>query len=87
MIKLLGYLKKHTVALVFAVLLIFVQVMSNLTLPKLMSDIINNGVMVNNISYIWKTGAYMVLITFISGISVVAASFYLLKYQLVLVCP
>jgi len=79
MIKLLGYLKKHTVALVFAVLLIFVQVMSNLTLPKLMSDIINNGVMVNNISYIWKTGAYMVLITFISGISVVAASFLLAK--------
>ncbi len=79
MIKLLGFIKRHTFTLVLAVVLIFVQVMANLTLPRLMSNIINNGVMVNNIAYIWKTGVYMLIITFISGISVVAASFLLAR--------
>lgn len=42
-----------------------------------MSEIINKGVMVNDIEMIWRTGGYMILITAIGGISVVIASFLL----------
>ena len=42
-----------------------------------MSEIINKGVMVNDIDMIWRTGGYMILITAIGGVSVVIASFLL----------
>lgn len=77
MIKLFGFLKKHLFTLILSVFLIFVQVMCNLSLPRLMSEIINKGVMVNDIQMIWRTGGYMILITAIGGISVVIASFLL----------
>lgn len=77
MIKLFGFLKKHLFTLILSVFLIFVQVMCNLSLPRLMSEIINKGVMVNDIEMIWRTGGYMILITAIGGISVVIASFLL----------
>ena len=77
MIKLFGFLKKHLFALILSVVLIFIQVMCNLSLPRLMSEIINKGVMVNDIEMIWRTGGYMLLITATGGISVVIASFLL----------
>ncbi len=79
MIKLFEFLKKHTLTLILSVALIFIQVMCNLNLPRLMSEIINKGVMVNNIPIIWRTGAFMILITAIGGISVVVASFLLAR--------
>lgn len=75
--KLFGFLKKHLFTIVLSVVLIFIQVMSNLSLPRLMSEIINNGVMVNDIPMIWRTGGYMILLTAVGGISVVIASFLL----------
>lgn len=42
-----------------------------------MSEIINKGVMVNDIPMIWRTGGYMILLTAVGGISVVIASFLL----------
>lgn len=77
MIKLFGFLKKHILTMSLSVVLIFIQVMSNLSLPRLMSEIINKGVMVNDIQIIWRTGGYMLLITAVGGISVVIASFLL----------
>ena len=75
--KLFGFLKKHLFTIILSVVLIFIQVMSNLSLPRLMSEIINNGVMVNDIPMIWRTGGYMILLTAVGGISVVIASFLL----------
>ncbi|KAF0092141.1 MAG: ATP-binding cassette subfamily B bacterial [Fusobacteria bacterium] len=77
MIKLFGFLKKHLFTIILSVVLIFIQVMSNLSLPRLMSEIINKGVMINDIPMIWRTGGYMILITAVGGISVVIASFLL----------
>lgn len=75
--KLFGFLKKHLITIILSIVLIFIQVMSNLSLPRLMSEIINKGVMVNDIPMIWRTGGYMILITAVGGISVVIASFLL----------
>lgn len=42
----------------------FVQAMAGLFLPTLNSDIINNGVVKNDVGYIWRMGGIMLLVTF-----------------------
>ncbi len=41
----------------------FVQAMAGLFLPTLNSDIINNGVVKNDVGYIWRMGGIMLLVT------------------------
>lgn len=47
-------------AVIGAILFMIVQVIANLNLPSLTSDIVNNGVATGNISYIWKVGMKMI---------------------------
>ncbi|GKT04341.1 ABC transporter ATP-binding protein [Furfurilactobacillus sp. WILCCON 0119] len=47
-------------AVLGAVLFMIVQVVANLNLPSLTSDIVNNGVAKGDISYIWKIGFEMI---------------------------
>lgn len=47
-------------AVLGAVFFMAIQVIANLNLPSLTSDIVNNGVATGNISYIWKIGFKMV---------------------------
>ncbi|MGX7014960.1 ABC transporter ATP-binding protein [Vagococcus silagei] len=56
------------VAFILAMLFMGIQVMADLYLPTLTSDIINNGVAKGDIDYIWKIGKQMLLISLI-GIS------------------
>ncbi len=65
---------KWQLALVFG--LVFAQAMSNLLLPTLMGNIVDNGVVEGDISYIWEVGAVMLGVSAL-GIGVaVLASFY-----------
>lgn len=48
-------------AVIGAILFMIVQVMSNLYLPNLTADIVNNGVAKGDIDYIWATGMKMIL--------------------------
>lgn len=50
----------------------YLQVTANLQLPTIMAKIVNNGIMVGDISYIWKEGIYMLLI---AGGGIVASVF------------
>lgn len=77
MLKLLVYLKKHIPLILVSVVLIYIQVMTNLNLPRLMSDIINKGVLTNDIPLIWKTGGIMLLYTVISSAAVILAGFFI----------
>lgn len=62
---------KYNIALVIAVvILVFGQVMSDLYLPTVMSNIINSGIMKEDISYIWREGVFML---FIAGGGVICA--------------
>jgi ATP-binding cassette subfamily B protein len=63
MLKLFRFLKPYAVPIGIVLVLVFFQVMGDLYLPTLMSDIINKGVMGGDIDYIWKTGGLMLLIT------------------------
>ncbi|MDX8342553.1 ABC transporter ATP-binding protein [Rossellomorea sp. YZS02] len=76
MIKLLKHLSayKWMVAGIFA--LIFIQSMSTLYLPTLMSDIIDKGVVVGDIPYIWKIGGFMLVVSALGAVASIVASYY-----------
>lgn len=56
--------------------LVFIQSMSDLFLPTLMADIIDKGVVVGDIPYIWKIGGIMLLVAALGAVASVVASYY-----------
>lgn len=63
MIKLLQFLKPYRNMLMVVLVLALGQAMSNLSLPNLMANIVDNGIVKNDSSYIWTTGGLMLLVT------------------------
>lgn len=61
--KVLKHLKPFTLAIIFAMTLIFFQSMANLYLPTLMSDIVNKGVISQDMGSVWDYGRKMLLVT------------------------
>ena len=72
LIKIYKNLKPFTLLILGAFALAYLQASANLELPTLMANIVNNGIMASNISYIWKEGLYMILI---AGGGIVCAIF------------
>ncbi|MCQ4727242.1 ABC transporter ATP-binding protein/permease [Anaerotignum faecicola] len=62
MLKLAKYLKKYKLYTILAPLLMMIEVASELLQPKLMTKIIDNGVVAGNLDYIIKVGIIMVVI-------------------------
>ena len=65
MTKLLKYFKPYIGLLSAMLVLLILQCLSDLYLPNLNADIINFGVIKGDTDYIWRTGGYMLLITFL----------------------
>ncbi|WP_439443743.1 ABC transporter ATP-binding protein [Listeria aquatica] len=63
MIRLLKRLKSYWLGITVVLLLTFIQVLGQLYLPTLMSNIIDKGIVQGDKSYIWKTGSFMLLIS------------------------
>jgi ATP-binding cassette subfamily B protein len=76
MIKLLKHLTFYKWIVIAVFGLVFIQSMSDLYLPTLMADIIDNGVVVGDTPYIWKIGGLMLLVAAFGAIASVVASFY-----------
>jgi ATP-binding cassette subfamily B protein len=76
MIKLLRFMKPYRMIVVFVLILAFAQSMANLYLPTLMADIVNNGIVKDDIGYIWRTGGLMLLVTIGGTIAAIIGSFY-----------
>ncbi|TAA73288.1 ABC transporter ATP-binding protein [Planococcus salinarum] len=76
MLKILQNLRiyKWLVAMVF--LLVFIQAMADLFLPTLMADIIDNGVVVGDVPYIWQIGGWMLAVSALGAAAAVAASYF-----------
>lgn len=71
--KLLIYLKPYKILLAAAILLMTGQAIANLYLPDLNANIINNGVLQGDISYIIRMGLFMLLIAvLVMGAAVLA---------------
>jgi ABC-type multidrug transport system fused ATPase/permease subunit len=56
--------------------LIVIQTVLGLYLPNLTADIINNGIVVGDVGYIWRTGAWMLGLTLLSGVAAVIATYF-----------
>ena len=77
MIRLLrGGLRPYRWLIVLVFLLVFVQVLANLYLPTLNADIINNGVVTGDTTYILQVGAVMLAVTLVSALAAIAAVYF-----------
>jgi len=75
MIKLFKNLKPYGLSILGVIILVFLQVMSELYLPTLMGNIVDKGVVKHDITYIWQTGGWMVLVALGGTIAALSASF------------
>ena len=73
---LIKFLKPYGKQIVLTVLLLLLQAISNLYLPNLNANIINNGVAKSDISYIIKTGSFMLLVTLLLAACAIASSYF-----------
>ncbi|TJY41355.1 ABC transporter ATP-binding protein [Cohnella pontilimi] len=79
MIKLFRFLKPYRFTIAGILILILLQSLSELYLPTLMADIVDKGVVQNDIGYIWQIGGWMLLVA-AAGVCVsVAASYWSAK--------
>ena len=82
MLKIYRRLKPFTLQIVAIVILVFLQVISDLYLPTIMSDIIDGGIMKQNVTYILHEGTFMLLISGGGAACAVLASFLSSKVAL-----
>ncbi|MBN2404518.1 MAG: ABC transporter ATP-binding protein [Coriobacteriia bacterium] len=68
MIKLMRFLKPYWKQILLVMALLLVQAITNLYLPDLNADIINNGVVKGDIDYILRTGGLMLAVTLLLGV-------------------
>jgi len=68
MMRILRFLKPYTRQLVFVMVLLLVQAISNLYLPDLNADIINDGVAKGDTGYILSVGGLMLAVTLVLGV-------------------
>jgi len=76
MLKIYKNLKPFSLSLLIILVLQFFQVMANLYLPTLMSDITNYGILKEDVPFIWKTGGVMLLIAAGGVLCSVTASYF-----------
>src|SRR5690625_3057377 len=58
------------------ILLIFAQALAELFLPTLMGTIVDDGIVVGDIPYIWKIGSIMLIVTALTVLFAVNASYF-----------
>lgn len=80
--KIIRDLRPYKMPILFILGLVFIQSLAELYLPNLMSDIIDTGVINNDIPYIWKVGAFMLLVAGIGTVCAVGASFLSAKVSM-----
>jgi len=76
MLKLFKFLRPYRTFVILGLILTFLQTLSTLYLPNLMSDIVDNGVITGHVHYILRIGAVMLLVSVVGSICSVAASLY-----------
>lgn len=73
--KLFRLLKPYALHIAAVVCLLFIQVLSDLYLPRIMANLVDIGIINQDISYIIKMGTFMLLIAAGGTLCAVAASF------------
>lgn len=70
------FLRPYRRHVLVVLVLLLVQAISNLYLPSLNADIINNGVVLGDTGYILRVGGIMLLVTLLLGIAAVIAVYH-----------
>lgn len=65
-----------SISIIMAIVFMVIQVVADLYLPTLTSNIINNGVATGDIDYIWKTGFYMIGFSMISILAALGNTYF-----------
>lgn len=73
--KLLKFLRPYIWLLIPLVALVYLQVMANLRLPDHMADIVNKGIIGEDMNAIYSNGLYMILVTLGGGLAAVGVGF------------
>lgn len=66
--KLLHFFKPYIVLIIITCLLLLCQTIGNLSLPRFLSDIIDNGITSGDMNYILRIGLYMIIAALITAI-------------------
>ncbi|MEJ2662609.1 MAG: ABC transporter ATP-binding protein [Spirochaetia bacterium] len=75
MLRLFRYLKPYAIPVAAVCVLVFFRAMSDLSLPTLMSDIVNTGITNGDVNYIMQTGGLMLLVALGGSICAILASY------------
>ena len=75
MLNLFRGLKPYIGGLAGVVLFLFAQAIAELYLPTLMAEVVNNGMLKGDTGYIWKFGAYMLMVALASSVCSVIGSY------------
>lgn len=67
MFKLFKYLKRYTLMILLAFVLLFGQAMADLALPDYMSRIVSEGIAVGDMGFVWSNGLMMLAISLAGG--------------------
>lgn len=76
MMRLFRYLTSYKWPIAAILVLVFVQSLSDLYLPTLMADIVDVGIVQGDTFFIWKVGAFMLLIAAGGGFCAIGASYF-----------
>lgn len=79
MLKLVRFLKPYKILISAVLVFVVFQTLTELTLPTLMADIVEKGILEFEIPYIWRTGGIMLAVALAGGISTVFLSFFSAK--------
>lgn len=76
MVKILKYLAPYRTFVILVLVLTFLQALSTLYLPQLMSNIVDVGIVGHNVHYIVREGLLMLIVTILGGVSAIGGSFF-----------
>lgn len=76
MLKLFRYIKLKKSLAVYTVFFLFIQIFAMMYLPALMAKIINNGVALSDMDYIYRYSGYMLLLTLTGGIAAILSTIF-----------
>lgn len=74
MLKLFRYLKKYWWQIIILLVMIATQVWSAIQLPAIMAQIVNNGIVAGDLSYVWEAGVKMVLYALLAAVCAMVAN-------------
>ena len=76
MFKQMRFLRPYRISVWLVLILLFLQSLSTLYLPNLMSGIVDTGVLHGDVGYIWRVGGYMLLVAVLGAVCSVLAGLF-----------